>query len=359
MTVGKDNVGASVLTVGLDLGDRYSQVAVLDGEGDLVEEARIPTTKKGLESRFSECAPVRIALEAGTHSGWVSRLLAGFGHEVLVANPRKLRLIYESNGKDDRADAEHLARLARVDPQLLSPIRHRTKERQADLALLRSRDALVKVRTELVNCARGLVKAEGGRLPGCSTGSFPRKAAPHVPPEVAHAVLPLLEQVAVLTAQIRSFDRQVEELATKKYPETGPLRTVPGVGSLTALAYVLTVEDPGRFRRSRVVGAYFGLTPRRQESGQQNPQLRITKAGDGTMRRLLVGSAQYALGPFGPETELRRWGLSIAARGGKNGKKRAVVAVARKLAVLLHRLWVTGEAFDPRRGSLRAEVVSA
>ena len=160
---------------------------------------------------------------------------------------------------------------------------------------------------------------------------------------------PLLEEIGSLTARIRAFDKVIEELCAEKYPETEIVRQVTGVGPLTALAFVLAIEDPSRFARSRTVGAYFGLVPKQRDSGDQEPQLRIAKTGDEHVRRLLVGSAQYILGPFGPDCDLRRFGLALAARGGKNAKKRAAVAVARKLAVLLHRLWVTGAEYEPLR----------
>jgi transposase len=214
----------------------------------------------------------------------------------------------------------------------------------------------VRSRTQLINHVRGIVKTSGGRLPSCSAESFPRKVALHIPGKLKEALAPLLVFIARLSRQIRSFDRQIEQIASEQYPETEVLRQVPGVGPLTALWYILTIEDPMRFTRSRDVGPYLGLVPRLDQSGEQNPQKRITKAGDELMRRLLVGSAHYIIGPFGPDTDLRRWGLRLAERGGKNAKKRAAVAVARKLAVLLHRLWVAGEVYEPLRE--RIEVVA-
>ncbi len=261
--------------------------------------------------------------------------------------PRRLRLIYESSRKADEADAEHLARLARLDPQLLSPIRHRGPQAQAHLTVIRSRDSLVRARTLLINHVRGSVKGAGARLRACSADSFHHRVVPTIPTELAPALLPILETIATLTAQIHAYNRQIEQLCQEQYPEARHLRQVPGVGPVTALGYVLTLDDPNRFRKSREVAPALGLVPKRDQSGSRDPQLRITKTGDSYLRRLLVGSAQYILGPFGPDCDLRRWGLKLAERGGKNAKKRAVVAVARKLAVLLHRLWVTGEVYDP------------
>lgn len=337
------------ITIGMDLSDRHAQLCMMDAEGSILEEAKISLTAQQLRKRFGSCERARIAIEAGTHSPWVNRLLSECGHEVIVANPRKLRMIYQSDKKTDRMDAQCLARLARMDPGLLAPIQHRGAEAQIDLALLRAREALVNARTALVNHVRGAVKAVGQRLEKCSTESFHKQAIGQIPQEMRAALHPLIETIQKLTEQIRKYDETVEELGQKKYPETARLRQVAGVGALTSLAYVLTIEDPRRFPKSRDVGAYLGLVPRQDQSGRSDPQMRITKAGDECMRRLLVGSAQYILGPFGPPTDLRQWGLALAKRGGKSAKKRAVVAVARKLAVLLHRLWTNAEVYEASR----------
>lgn len=334
-------------TMGLDLGDRWSRYCVLDSGGEVVEEDRVRTTASGIEARFGAMPAMRIIIEAGTHSPWVSRQLVRYGHEVVVANARKVRLIYESDRKNDRLDARMLARLGRVDASLLSPVRHRNAEAQADLAVIRSRNALVNARTQLINAARGLVKAMGGRLPKSTTGAFANKTADEIPEPLRAALAPLVKSIRALSEQIARYDRQIEALAERKYPETRVLRQVHGVGTLTALSYVLTLEDPAHFANSRAVGCYLGLQPRQSQSGASAPQLGISKSGNGYLRRLLVQCAQFILGPFGADTNLRRWGLQLAVRGGKNSKKRAVVAVARKLAVLLHHLWSTGDVYQP------------
>jgi transposase len=289
---------------------------------------------------------MRVAIEAGTHSPWVNRLLEECGHEVLVANARKLRLIYANKQKTDEVDAENLARLARLDPKLLYPLKHRGEESQAHMAVIRSRQALIGCRTQLVNHVRGAVKSFGHRLPKCPARSFHKRAAAHIPEVLLPALGPILEQIGSLTERIRDYDRRLETVSKERYPETELLRQVEGIGPLTALTFVLTLEDPNRFERSRSVGAYLGLVPATDRSGERNPQRRISKEGDEMLRKLLVGSAHYILGPFGSDSDLRRHGEKMASRGGKNSKKRAVVAVARKLAVLLHRLWVTGEVYD-------------
>ena len=336
------------VTIGIDVGDRYSHLCLLDTEtGEVIEESRITTSPVAFEMRFLGQEHMRVAIEAGTHSPWIERILENHSHEVLVANTRKLRLIYAEGNKNDKLDAENLARLARLDPKLLSPIEHRNETSQAHLTLLRSREALVGTRTKLVNHVRGAVKSFGSRVPKCSPQSFHHKVRDLLPEPLVPALAPILETIGSLTANIRSYDRELEILFKKLYPETALLKQVQGVGPLTALAFVLTLENPARFETSRAVGAYLGLAPGTHQSGDSDPQQRISKRGDEMTRRLMVNCAQYLLGPFAEDSDLRRHGEKIAERGGKNAKKRAVVAVARKLSVLLHRLWISGEVYEP------------
>jgi transposase len=263
-------------------------------------------------------------------------------------------LIGESSRKDDQLDARTLARLARIDPQLLSPVQHRSAKAQIHLTVIRARAGLVGARTALVNAARGLVKSYGERLRKCGTQQVGRDTAAGLSVELRAALEPLLEEVESLNERIKEYDRRIEKMAKELYPEVALLQQVKGVGPLIALTYVLTIEDPHRFRKSRDVGCFLGLRPGRRNSGQSQPQMHISKEGDPYLRTMLVQGAHYILGPFGEDSDLRRWGLRLAERGGKNAKKRAVVAVARKLAVLLHRLWVSGEVFEPLRNSQKA-----
>lgn len=347
--------GERAVTVGLDLGDRYSYLCVLDTEsGEVIEEGRLRTTPEAFGRRFSSEQPMRLAIEAGTHSPWVSRLLEECGHEVLVANVRKTRLIYAEGRKTDRIDAEKLARLARLDPKLLAPIEHRGESSQVHLALIRSREALVRTRARLINHVRFVVKPFGHRLPKCSAQSFHKKVASGIPEFLEPSLGPILETIGELTARIREYERKLATLAEELYPETKLLEQVQGVGPLTALAFVLILEDPMRFASGRAVGAYAGLVPGKDQSGDNDPQRRISRHGNELLRRLLVGCAHYILGPFGQDSDLRRHGEKIAQRGGKNARKRAIVAVARKLAVLLHRLWISGEVYEPLYNARRA-----
>ena len=348
---GNRNLSQPQLTIGLDLGDRSSWFCVLNEGGELQSERKVSTTANAIREAFARMPRSRIALETGTHSPWVSRLLSELGHEVIVAHARNVRLIGESRRKDDRLDARTLARLARIDPQLLSPVKHRSAKAQADLTLIRARAGLVRARTALVNTVRSLAKSYGERLRGCNVRNMDPEKAEGLSPELQTALEPLLATIASLSEGIREYNERIEALTHQSYPEVALLKQVKGVGTLIALTFLLTLDDPHRFRKSRDVGCYLGLQPGRRNSGQSEPQMHISKEGDPYLRTLLVQGAQHILGPFGADCELRRWGLKLAERGGKNGKKRAIIATARKLAILLHRLWVSGEVYEPLRNS--------
>ncbi len=337
------------LTIGLDLGDRWSYYCVLDESGCVVAESKTATSPTAMESVFGGMARSRITLETGMHSPWVSRLLSQLGHEVIVAHARNVRLIGESRRKDDRLDAQTLARLARIDPQLLCPVKHRSAKAQADLTMIRARAGLVRARTALVNTARGLAKSYGQRLRGCNVRNMNPEKAEALSPELQAGLQPLLAALEALSDRIHEYNQRIELLAEESYPEAKLLKQVKGVGTLIALTFLLTLEDPHRFKKSRDVGCYLGLQPGRRNSGQSEPQMHISKEGNPYLRTLLVQGAQHILGPFGPDCDLRRWGLKLAQHGGRNGKKRAIVATARKLAVLLHHLWVSGEVYEPLR----------
>jgi transposase len=335
------------LTVGVDLGDQWSNYCILGLGGETLREGQFRTRRQEVGEFFQGLAISRVVIEVGTHSAWVREAIAGLGHEVLVANARRMEGSKRRRRKNDRIDAAKLARLGRVDPKLLYPIQHRSTEIREDLLVIRVRDSLVESRTKLISTVRGMVKTMGARLGGCSSVSFSAKAPGQIPSEVRETLEPLLRMIQTLSEEINSYEKRIEKLGREKYMDTKLLRQVNGVGPVTSLAYVLTLETPQRFKRSRDVGPYLGLVPQQEDSGDSQPQLGISKAGDRVLRKLLVGSAHYILGPFGPDTDLRRFGMKLCERGGKNAKKRAAVAVARKLAVLLHRLWSSGEAYEP------------
>jgi len=349
------NSSAPKFTAGIDVGDRLCHMCVLDADGNVERRDEFPTSRAGVSGALEDFdgERIRVVLEVGTHSPWMHEVIVDLGHEVIVANARELELIAKNDKKNDRNDAELLARLGRVDPKLLAPIWHRPKEHRRALALLRTRDALVRSRTILINNVRGLVKTTGGRLAKFSSETFAAKAKLELPKELLKIVKGALRTIEATTKEIRGYDKEIAKLAKKKFPETELLQQVHGVGPVTALAFRLTISDPSRFKKSRTVGSYLGLCRRQQQSGH-DPELRISKCGDGFVRKLLVGSAHCILRGGAPDSDLRRWGKAIYVRGGRNAKKRAVVAVARKLAVLLHRLWVTGEVYEPLRNSSRS-----
>ncbi len=336
------------LTVGVDLGDQWSNYCILGLGGETLTEGQFRTSPQAVVEFFQGLSRSRVVMEVGTHSAWVREVMAGLGHEVLVANARRMEGSKRRRGKNDRIDAAKLARLGRVDPKSLYAIQHRSTEVREDLVVLGAREALVESRTKLISAVRGLVKTMGGtRLSSSSSDAFSRKAAAEIPQPIGETIQPLLRLIASLSEEIKCYDQKIEQLAGEKYQHTKLLRQVTGVGPVTSLAYVLTLETPLRFAKSRDVGPYLGLVPGQEDSGDSQPQLGISKAGDRMLRKLLVGSAQYILGPFGPDSDLRRFGMKLYERGGKNAKKRATVAVARKLAVLLHRLWISGEVYEP------------
>ena len=313
----------TTITTGIDLGDKFSHYCILNQDGEAIEQGRFRTTPEGFAQHFEGVSRMRIAIETGTHSAWVNHLLRGFGHELLVANTRHIASISASDNKADPHDAEQLARLARLDPKLLHPIKHRSLAAQADLTVIRARAKLVEVRTTLINTVRSTVKEFGERLPRCIADSFHRRCLDAIPAHLRETLAPIFGLIEDITKQITVYDRSIEQLSKCKYPETDFLRTVPGVGPIASLTFVLTLGDKHRIERSRDVGSYLGL------------------------RKTLVQCAQYILGPFAPDSAIRKWGLSLAGRGGKSAKRRAIIAVARKLSILLHRIWVTQQPYRP------------
>ena len=235
-----------------------------------------------------------VAIENGTHSGWISRALETAGCVVWVANPSRWRGTAHSS-KNDANDAEALARVVRLDPKLLYPIKHRSQQQQEDISVIRVRAQLVKARTLLVNTARGTAKSIGARLPATDADAFHNTSWRFVPEALREALKPLYQSIATITEQIRALDRQIENLSKVRYGATALLRSVPGVGPITALTYVLTIGETARFASSREVGGYLGLRPRQRQSGSRNPELGIAKNGDHYLRSLLVECAHYVL----------------------------------------------------------------
>ena len=338
--------------IGVDLGDKKNHVCATDKDGNILFEKTITNNKEQIAKLVNEHSGALFAIEVGTHSPWISRLVEASGCSCLVANARKLRSIYQNDRKCDRFDARMLAKLARVDPELLSPIHHGSEERQLHRFPITLRDSLVRQRVNIISTIRFSLKSLGVRLPGCSTPSFAKYCRGHLEDSpLLSLVENSLEALDGLNVQIKTLDKQIAQTALEHYPQSRLLEQIPGVGPITSLSYVLAIGDPERFKNPRDVGAYLGLVPRRDQSGQSDKQLPISKAGNREVRRLLVQCAQYILGHFGPDCDLRKYGLGLAAKGGRAAKRKAVVAVARKLAVLMLVLWKTGQTYDPLRNT--------
>jgi transposase len=338
------NKSIPVETIGIDLGDKMSHYCMVNQDGEVVEEGSFRNQVSSIETHFRG-ERRRIALEAGAQSAWISRELERLGHEVIVANVRQLKWITASDTKNDPADAHKLALLARADVGLLAPVEHRTAEQQGELAVIRARDAILRARTLLINSARGIAKGFGLRLPKSITSTFGKRALADLPATLQTALGGLLEQIDALSQRIASYDRETAELA-ERHPELERLTSISGVGKLTALTFVLTLGRAERFAHSRDVAGFLGLRPKQRQSGGRDPQLGISKSGDPYLRKLLVQCSHYILGHWGKDSALRRWGLAKSGSGHK-ATMRAIVGVARKLSVLLHRLWISGQFYQP------------
>jgi transposase len=327
------------VTIGLDLGDRRHRFCVLGPGSEVVEEGSVLNERAALCAVIKRYRAALVVMEAGCHSPWVSRYLKGLGCEVIVSNPRKVRAIFQHERKSDRRDALMLGRIARMEPALLYPVKHGSEAAQQDLLRIKLRDSLVRARVGVINSIRFSLKSLGYNVPNVSSERFHKIIKEAVPAALSEVIAPSVRALEELSLRIKLLEREIRVLARTKYPATRWLEQIAGVGPITALYFVLKIEDPKRFAQVRDVGAFVGLCPRRDQSGENDPQLRISKRGDTYLRRLLVSAAQYILGPFAPASALRQYGLKLAAEGTARAKKRAVVAVARKLAVLLLSLW--------------------
>jgi transposase len=337
--------------VGLDLGDRVHHYCLISASGEVAEKGKIPNTREALSDFARKFSGLRIVLEAGAQSPWISHHLmnSGCGLEVVVANARKVELISKNTRKCDAHDAESLGRLGRADVHLLSPIQHRGQEAQRALASLRMRDSLVRQRKSQVNCVRGLLKSVGQEVPGADPATFAKKCRETLAGEPLHTVTPMLQVLDTMGQQIKALDKHVDTTIAEQYPDAARLMQINGVGPLTSLTFVLTVDDVGRFDRCRDIGAFLGLVPRRDQSGNTDRQLGITRQGNAFLRRLLVNCAQTILGPFGQDSDLRRQGLKKIEAFGEKQRNKAVLATARKLAVTMLSLLRSGKDWQALR----------
>ena len=336
-----------VSVIGMDMGDKNHKAIGLSEDGEIVDRAEVVCAPKDVREYLKRHPGALLAIETGTHCRWVSSLGLELGHEVLVGNARKLRVIWDSSRKNDWNDAEKLAKVARMDRTMFAPVRLRGDGDQGLMRLVKSRDLLVKSRTGIVNQIRGFCKSEGFRLPKCSAESFARREH-EVPPAVRAVTKPLFAMLRELARKIGVYDKMIAEGVKRLRGEDAALLdTITGVGPVTSAAFLAAVGDVSTFGSARDAGPYFGLVPRQDQSGKTDKQLRISKEGNGIVRRLLVTAANHIMGPFGKDSDLRRHGMRIAARGGKNARKRARVAVARKLAVTMLAILKNRSAYRP------------
>lgn len=334
--------------IGVDLGDRKHHVCVTDKKGVVLGEFVINNDRAALKQLCEDYPNAKVALEVGSHSPWISRFLTAGGMHVTVANARKLRAIYQNERKCDRLDAQMLAKLLRADPDLLKPIQHGTEQAQKDLVAIKIRTSLVRQRAAVIVTVRGVLKSLGLRLPGSSAEAFHHRAETFLAeyPELETAITPALKSIESLTEQIRAYEAQIQQAARQHHPQAVKFQQIPSIGPITSMAFVLSIEDPHRFKDPRDVGAYLGLVPKRDQSGGTDKQLPISKTGNAYLRQLLVQCAQYLIGHFGPDCALRRQGLLLAAKGGRAAKKKAVIAIARKLAVMMVAMWQKGSDYE-------------
>lgn len=341
---------SNVRYIGLDIGDRFSRFAVVDAAGVNLKEDRVPSTKAGLERVFKPLKGARLLMEVGTHSPWIQRTLLAIGIDARVCEARSAAEANRFGRKTDVRDARMLAELLRTDSHLVTLVQHRTLEEQRTWAVIQARTALVKTRTMLVNQIRGMSKSWGTRLEGCTSGAFNGKTWFQVPEDLRAALAPLYEQILNVSNAINGYDKKIAA-AVSKNPDAQLLAGIRGVGDLTALAVAMAIGNASRFRRSRDGGAYFGLVPKKRASGESDPQLGISKRGNATVRRLLVCAAHYILGPFNKvDSDLRTSGLRIMGNGNDSRRKRrAVVAVARKLSVVMVAMLKSGMPYQAMR----------
>jgi transposase len=343
--------------VGMDVSDKSVEIHILSKDAEEGKSLKVKNDQRSLTAfaeSFERPSTVKLALETGTHSSWQAELFRSKGIETVVANARDLRMIWASDKKDDREDAKKLARLLRADPKLLHGVEVKAKERRDALAIVKARDCLSGCRTKLINTVRGLLKSEGVDSSEIKAAGFGANASALIPAELRAALEPLVAQIAKLDTELKNYDKQLTRMM-KAFDGCKEVSQIKGVGPVTSLSFVLTVGDPERFQRGERLSSYVGLTPKRDQSGETDRQCHISKTGSKLLRRNLVQAAHYVMGPFGDrDCDLRKFGERIAARGGKNAKKRAVVAVARKLAVLMLKLWKSREEYDPQWSTRRA-----
>lgn len=330
--------------VGIDVANKASAICVIDEQGEVVRRAEVATEVYELNKTLAGLDEARVVIESCPLAEWLAEVVEAGGHEAVIIDARAARHLVSSKKKTDARDAHTLAQLARTG--WYNAVHRKSREARLLRSQLQARQGLVRTRKAMDSQVRGLLRAQGLRLGRVSAGEFAERvralAGERVP-----GLLPYLEPLLSLYEQAlveaRRLKRELER-GSRREALRRRLQSVPGVGPLVSQVYVATVDEPGRFEHAEQVADYAGLTPRVSQSGESCYRGRITKEGDQLLRWHLVEAAHVLL-THGRDCRLKRWGLALQRRKGA-GKAR--VAVARKLAILLWRLWMTGERFEPR-----------
>lgn len=334
--------------VGFDLGKRNSQVCVQDENGELLAELRIKTTRDDLTTTFAKFPKAQVLIEASTSSDWVARVLEGIGCDVVVGDPRFSLMYAQTNKKvkNDKRDARALA-----DARRLKAFRraHRKSDAARELSgRIRVRAQLLRMRTKLINLVRAQCEREGVIVPACESKAFDDVVQGiQMEAVLFEVVSPAVVQISSLTKQLDELDKELKAIASA-HSVARLLQTVHGVGPLTALAFIAAVDDPKRFENARELTSYLGLVPGENNSGDsKRPPHAITKTGDSTARSYLVEAAFSHTNRRAPESHLKSWYAKLTKD--KKSKKRAAVAVARRLARVLWAMWRDNKPFDNSR----------
>jgi len=330
-------------TIGADVSDRTTKICVMTkadgGERRIVIETTCATTEAGFEeafSKFDRSWPV--VFETGTHCRWMDRLFRRMGFKTIVGNPRKIPSITKSNTKNDRNDARELARLALADPAMLHPVFLRDEMFQQMLRFHHARNMLISQRTQTINQIRGFAKSMGHRIKCSSTEKFHELCKGDWPRALEECAWPLMGSLKAINLKIKAYDKLIARLAER--PEFKSMvervRAVYGVGIIGSTVFIAAIGGrPDRFGHARDVGAYLGMTPRQDQSGDNDKQLHITHAGADIVRTTLVECAGVVMMSNARDTDLKLKGLRIAMHGGQIARRKAKVAVARGLAVTM------------------------
>lgn len=338
-------------TIGMDLGNKVHKIIGLNEHGKEVLRCEVENTKAAVEAFFKEHADATIAMETGTCCRWVSKLARLHCHDAIVGNARKLRAIWQSKQKNDWNDAHMIAALARASRELFHPVMLRDDEHHDLYQLIQLRDISVRQRTQTINAIRGMCKAAGDFVRKCDAQGLFRHLE-YIPETQAWKFRPLIERLGAIAENIQQYDWLIQDYADAHFKtQVALLRTIPGVGLITSCMFVALIQDPKNFGNPRDAGCYFGLTAGQDQSGDKDAPMHVTKAGNTQMRKLLVTAANYILRDSSPDSAIKRYGQRICARGGKIARRKAKIAIARKLSVVMMSMLQSGESYRDERVS--------